>query len=229
MPENINPEIKDIEYFIKKVGPGGDIGVIGVTGIFLPAEPIWLEATLAAPELVERFFDCKLKYEKKMMEIQAKLGVQVYWAGGDMADKNGPMYSPRVFRQILLPRLKELCDYCHSLGGYYLFRSDGNLWAVSSDLFDKSGIDGYGEIDYDSGMRIKEVRDKFPKLALWGNVSCGSTLYSGTKQQIIDVVKENIAATGGIGLIAGCSNSVLPGTPVENLMVLHETAKNSKI
>ncbi|OGS21747.1 MAG: hypothetical protein A3J83_02220 [Elusimicrobia bacterium RIFOXYA2_FULL_40_6] len=224
---DFTPQLEDLKYFISKTGK--TMGAVGGSGIVIPPTQVWLEAVLLNPELVGRYLDCQVKADKKRIKIQKEMGVDAFWAGGDMADKNGPLYSPKVFHNLLFPRLKEICDYCHSLGVFYLFRSDGNLWPVADDLFGKSGVDAYGEIDYSAGMRMKELRQKFPKLTMWGNVSCGDILFSGTKQQVIDVTKECIEATNGIGLIIGSSNSILPGTPVKNVLAMYETAKSYKL
>ncbi|OGS22932.1 MAG: hypothetical protein A2252_07585 [Elusimicrobia bacterium RIFOXYA2_FULL_39_19] len=225
--EDFRPAYEDLKYYASKVGK--NLAVAGGSGIYISPTQAWLEAILLYPEMVERYLDWMVKVEKKRIKIQQEIGVDVFWAGGDMADKNGPLYSPKVFGKMIMPRLKEICDYCHSLGLFYLFRSDGNIWPVADEIFSKAGADGYGEIDYSAGMRFKDLRQKFPKLTLWGNVSCGDVLFSGTKQQVIDITKECIEATGGIGVIIGSSNSVLPGTPVENVLAMYDTAKKYKL
>ena len=47
-----------------------------------------------------------------------------------MADKNGPIYSPDAFRNLLLPRLKKLIAHCKRVGVHYVWRTDGKIWRV---------------------------------------------------------------------------------------------------
>ena len=45
------------------------------------------------------------------------------------------MYSPRLFRELVVPRLQRISEVCHEHGAYHLFASDGDLWPVAEDLF----------------------------------------------------------------------------------------------
>jgi len=123
---------------------------------------------------------------------------------------------------MVLPRLRRIVEHCHRFGMRYLFRSDGNLWPVARELFGGSGVDGYGEIDYDAGMRIPEVQGRFPELTCWGNVSC-RLLRLGRPEQIKDLVNELTEKVLPRGRwILGSSNTILPKTPVENVLAMYE-------
>ncbi|MCX7918184.1 MAG: uroporphyrinogen decarboxylase family protein [bacterium] len=207
---------------------GDDLEVFGYTAMCIPYyPPIWLEAIVLRPDLIERWLDALLDYEKKSVAVQKTLGIRVVFGGGDFADKNGPFYGPKVFRRMVVPRLHHMTEYCHSLGIYYSFSSDGNLWSVADELFLESGIDGYGEIDIDSGMDLAEVKRRYGhRITLWGGLSCGTILLQGTKQAVIDATKKAIdAAAPGGGYIFGSSNIIMSGTPVENVYAAFETAK----
>ena len=135
-------------------------------------ESMWLEATLDRPDLVERYLDCQAAAEIRRIEALASAGVKLMFGGGDFASNTGPFYSPRIFHDLVLPRLKRLAETCHRVGAYLLFASDGNLWAVADDLFGASGLDGYYEIDRLAGMDLRRLRERYPKLGLVaGNIS----------------------------------------------------------
>jgi uroporphyrinogen decarboxylase len=147
------------------------------------------------------------------------------FAGSDFASNEGPMYSPKVFHELLLPGLKKITEVCHKHGMYYLFASDGNLWPVADDLFGESGVDGYFEIDRRAGMDLGKLRDRFPNLTLIGNIS-SHTLHLGTKEQVIEEVLScvKVAEKYG-GVIIGVSNYIMPKTPEENIMALLDTVR----
>ncbi len=204
---------------------GGKLAVLGSGGIGIPYTSAWLEATLLYPEAIERYLNLQVASSIGAIKIQAKMGIKVIWGGGDMAGKNGPFYSPKTFRELMLPRLKKITTLCNELGVYFLFRSDGNLWPVAKELFKESGIHGYGEIEGDAGMDLGRLKKEYSHLTLWGNVSC-DILKRGTKKEVIEKTKRCIdkAAKGG-GYIFGTSNAVLSGTPPENVIAMYETAK----
>lgn len=204
---------------------GEELVVLGSGGIAIPYNPAWLEAILLYPEAVERYLALQVAINLEEIKIQAKMGIKVIWGGGDMAGKNGPFYSPKIFRKLILPGLNKISQLCNELGIYYLFRSDGNLWLVAEDLFRESGIHGYGEIEGDAGMDLGRLKKEYGHLTFWGNISC-DLLRRGTLQDVIQETKSCIdkAAKGG-GYIFGSSNSILSGTPPENVIAMYETAK----
>ena len=191
--------------------------------IEIPMEPLWLEATCLRPDLVKRYLDIQVKKSFKEIIYLATLGVKFIFGGGDMASNTGPLYSPRIFRELMFPSVKMIADECHRLNMIFLFNSDGNLWPVSDDLFGKSGVDGYYEIDRSAGMDIEKLRLKYPMLNLLGNIS-SQTLHTGSRD---DVVKETLAClkvahTYG-RIVVGCSNYLVPGTPIENSLAMIDT------
>ncbi len=204
---------------------GEELAVLTNPGIAIPYAPVWFEATILYPEVVGRYLEIQVASILEEITILAKMGVKIIWGGGDMASKNGPFYSPKTFRDLVLPGLKKITSLCNKLGVYFLFRSDGNLWPVAKELFVESGIHGYGEIEGDAGMDLVKLKKEYGHLTFWGNVSC-DILRRGTKADVINETKRCIdAAAKGGGYIFGTSNSVLSGTPPENVIAMYETAK----
>lgn len=153
-------------------------------------------------------------------------GFKYFLGGGDFASDQGPMFSPKVFRDLILPGLKKVSAICHKYGGCHLFASDGNLWPVAGALFGESGIDGYYEIDLKAGMSLEELRQEYPELTLLGNISSWS-LSQGSAE---DVKKEVLScletAKKYCGIIVGLSNYALPETPLENIDMMLELLRN---
>jgi uroporphyrinogen decarboxylase len=206
---------------------GDRYAVTGSGGIAIPLKEGWLAACALRPDLVERLLDAQVVSLIKRYEAQAALGLKIIWGGNDLADKNGPVYGPAVFREMVLPRLKRLTDRCHELGLKFLFRSDGNLWSIADDLFVASGVDGYGEIDHDAGMTLERLKPLYgDRLCFWGNVPTGSLMVRGTAGQVRDFARRliDVAAPGG-GFILGSSNSIVPNTPPENVLALFQAAE----
>jgi hypothetical protein len=178
-----------------------------------------LIAPLVEPGAVEDILDCELEIGLAQLEACAAHGVKVVLGGGDMADKNGPIYSPELFERFMLPRWKKIADRARELGIHYVWRSDGNLWKVTDMLFLEAGLPGYGEIDHDAGMTAARVREKYPELVLWGNLS-GDLLRRGTVDEVYRHSIELLEASGGRRYFHGCSNTILPGTPPGNVRAM---------
>ena len=205
---------------------GDEKFIAGYGGINIPIDQHWLLATISRPHLVERYLDNQLERTLKMIEASKRHGADFILGGGDLAGTRGPVYSPRTFRRFILPRLKRITEFCHQLGLPYIFRTDGNIWPIARELLSESGVDGFGEIDAQAGMRLKDLRRSFPNLVLWGNVDCARSLVFGPEEAVVRETLSNIrdAAPGG-GYILGSSNTIHPNVKAVFFMAMLRTAK----
>lgn len=230
--QKYNPRREDFEEtrgLIEKYGREYAIRINGGTvGIGLPTGRIWLLAMVAKPELAARYLDIQVETALKQIRYLAEAGVKFLFSGCDIASDNGPCFPPRVFRELVLPRIRRVAEECHKYNMYLLYASDGNLWPIADDLFGQSGIDGYFEIDRRAGMDLRKLREKFPNLVLIGNIS-SHTLHFGTREEVIEETLSCIReAKRSRGIIVGVSNYVVPGTPRENIIAMLETIQKHR-
>ena len=195
-------------------------------GVGIPyGMPVWLEAMLLRPDLIARKLDADVVLAKKLADVAARLGFPFLFGGGDMATNQGTMYSPRVFHELMLPRVIEISRHCHSLGMQFLFGSDGNLWPVADDLFGTAGADGYFEVDFGAGMDPRRLRERFPHLTIVG-ILPSALLHRGTKDQVVEATLRMLETAREVnGVFVGCSNQIVPQTPPENIFAMLETLR----
>lgn len=207
------------EFGGDKAIPGAGVGI----GVQYRSQA-WIEAVACRPDLIERWFDVQAERAIRCVEAQKDLDVHVMLGGGDMATNQGPIYSPKAFREMLIPRLARIVDACHKRGKYYFFASDGDLWPVADDLF--TLVDGYYEIDRRAGMDLRKLRERYSHLTLIGNIS-SHTLHLGTRDDVIEETLSCLRAAKEVGsIIVGVSNLIMPQTPEENLLAMLETLRD---
>ncbi|MCM8771662.1 MAG: hypothetical protein NC926_02305 [Candidatus Omnitrophica bacterium] len=205
----------------------GKMAIAFSVGISIPIKPIYLECLILKPDWIEIYLDYHTKWAIEFIKESKKHGADFILGGGDLADKNGPIYSPEIFRKFLMPRYKKILEVCHNLGLYYVFRSDGNTRPLWDIWFLEICFDGYGEIDKSAGIELKELKEKYgEKITLLGNIDCSKTLIYGTKQEIYKEVEQCIrdAAKGG-GYILTSSNSIHYNVPAKNLIYMIEAGR----
>ena len=176
-----------------------------------------LVAMLLEPDLIHRKLMVQSEAGIRWAEALASSPLpKVMLGGGDLADNRGPVYSTACFQEIVLPAYRQLLDRCAELNIHYVFRTDGNLWPVADLLFGEAGCPGYGETDRDAGMTMGELRKRFPRLVVWGNVP-SSLLQQGTVRQVKEECHRILEESGGSGYFQGCSNAIITGTPPANV------------
>ncbi|MGE4564982.1 MAG: uroporphyrinogen decarboxylase family protein [Victivallaceae bacterium] len=190
------------------VAPGGGFSVGLDEGAMM--------AVLLEKEAVADILDGQLELALAGLEALAGRGIRAVLGGGDMADNSGTMYSPESFYELQMPRLKKFSARARELGIHYCWRSDGNLWGITDYLFEEAGIPGFGEVDYLAGMTAAKLRQRYPKLVLWANAA-GDTLRRFSPEVVYDQSMAILEGAGPTGHLFGCSNTILPGTPVENV------------
>jgi len=201
---------------------------VGGAGIGIGKEAIWLEATLLRPDLVERRLDIQVDICERNIPFLAQNGFHYIFGGDDFASNDAPFFSPKVFRQLLFPRLKRAADIFHQCGSRFNFASDGNLWPVADDLFGRTGIDGYYEIDRRAGMDMRRLRERFPDLTLIGNIN-STDVATLSREEIVAQTLDCVEfAKETTSVIVGASNYFVPGTPIENVMAVLETIAENR-
>lgn len=226
---NLDPGRMSVQArFREMVGPGRAVAAT-IASLMVPMwEPAWLMALQIAPELVALELDRQVEQGLADIELAAGIGIEVAHAGGDFCLNSGPVFSPETFDRLFLPRLRKLTATCDRAGIKYVFRTDGVTWPVADSLWGRSGVHAAGEIDFGAGMRLEVLRQRFPRLTLFGNIDCGGVILTGTTEQVRETVRANLEETGGIGHIFGASNAIMPETPVENYLAMLDESDRFK-
>ncbi len=182
---------------------------------------IWLEATALEPELLRDHYLHMAEGMARQVCWFGKNGFRFINAGSDIASQEGPVISPDSFRFIFEQSLKVMSSECARQGMTYCYRSDGNMWSLCDCIFRRAGVQAFGEVDRGASMTVGKLREKYPGVILLGNVS-SVTLCNGTEQQVREEVRATLSEAGGYDYIAGPSNAIVHGTPVENVYAMVE-------
>lgn len=185
-----------------------------------------LMSFLAAPEFAHRLLDKVLEVNIKLARRAVRAGADVIMLGDDYAGTRGPLFSPTVFREFVLPRLKRMVDAIHEEGAKVIKHSDGNLWPIL-DMIVGAGIDGIHPLEPVAGMDIGEVKQRYgSKVCVLGNIDCSQILPRGTANEVETAVKECIRkASFGGGHIICSSNSIHSSVKPENYLAMIQAAK----
>ena len=110
--EDYQPDAEGLRTGDSRPAALGDETIVRVNAVSLgiPTSTIWLEAILLRPDLVARYLDVQVSRAIRNVQFLAPFGFRYFFGGGDFASNDGPMYSPKAFRELMLPRLKLISD-----------------------------------------------------------------------------------------------------------------------
>jgi uroporphyrinogen decarboxylase len=176
---------------------------------------------IAEPELVELVMDKVLRCSMQIARRAIRAGAEIVGLGDDYAGNNGPMMSPRLFRQFILPRLKQMIDVIHEEGAFCIKHTDGNIYPLL-DMIVSAKPDGLNPIEPVASMQLKRVKELVgDKVCILGNIDCAHLLPEGTPEEVRAAVRQAIAdAAPGGGYILTSSNSIHSGCAPQNVIAM---------
>ena len=139
------------------------------------------------PSFVEELLDLYSDWMARAMKHICGMGFDFIWAGDDIAFKTAPMFSPRIFKEVMLPYYRRVVE---NISLPWVFHSDGNLMPIIDDLL-SLGMSGLHPIE-PGAMDLKEMKQRYgQQVCLVGNISL-NLLTEGTPQQVDKAVREAI-------------------------------------
>jgi uroporphyrinogen decarboxylase len=88
----------------------------------------------------------------------------------DMCYKGGPLISPEMFREFILPGYKKLTSFLRDHGvNIILVDCDGDVWKLLP-LWIEGGVTAVYPFEVAAGMDVVEVRQAFPRLGMMGGI-----------------------------------------------------------
>jgi len=165
-------------------------------------------------KMMDIFIDWACKAVKKINE----LGFDFMIVPEDLAWKQGPMFSPKMFRELFLPRMKKVAE---NIKIPWIYHSDGNLMPILDDLL-TLGMNGLANIE-PNAMDINDLKKRYGhRICLVGNIDLHYTLTQGTPEETEAEVKKRIQEVGkGGGYILASSNSLTGYCKPENVLAMH--------
>ena len=168
-------------------------------------------------EVLDRYFDWAVVVAERV----AHLGFDVFVSTDDMAFKTSPFFSPRMFRELVLPRYQRVAE---KVSLPWVIHTDGNILPLLDDLL-SLGIVGLHPNEKGAVDIRAMKRDYGDRLCLLGNVDL-NILGQGTPEETDREVKELIRDVGpGGGYIVTSGNSLAGYLRPENVVALSQAVQ----
>ena len=154
--------------------------------------------------------------------------VQVVQVGDDLGGQGGPLFSPRLYRQVYKPRHRRLTDAIRKkTDAKIYFHTCGSVYAILPDIIE-SGMDIINPAQVSAkDMDSAKIKGEFGKdLTFWGG-GCDATVVmtQGTPEEVRAEARRRIHdfAPGG-GFVFGSIHNMQPNVPPQNVVAMFQAA-----
>ncbi len=177
------------------------------------------------PELLKDIFETYVGFVRDCGDLLFSKGFKpdVCFLGGDIAYKNGLLFSPAMYRELVFPYLKRIIDYFKGERGLpIIYHSDGNP-TEALPLLVEAGIDCLQPLEVNAGMDVRAIAKEWgDRIAFMGNIS--TQTMAGAKDALVADVRSRIDACrrAGARYIVHSDHSVPPMVPLENMRAVVE-------
>jgi len=168
-----------------------------------------LVGMIEKPEWIKEMFEANADLNITIMEEMIARGIEFdsafFW--DDLGYRNGTLFSPAMYRELLFPYHKRLCDFCNGKGMSVVLHSCGNVSALIP-MFIEAGFGCIQPLETKAGMDLFELKKKYgDKITLMGGIDARAMALRGEALEKEVIEKITFAKKGG-GYIYHSDHSV---------------------
>jgi uroporphyrinogen decarboxylase len=194
-------------------------------------ERLWMlrgfENMLMDPYLFESDFcrlrDCIVEYNLSIIDQWIERGVHGIFFSDDWGCQRGLLMKPDDWRRFYKPAYRRMFERVCSGGAHVWMHLCGNITAILPDLID-IGLNVLNPVQ-PQAMDVRQLSREFGGMVCFnGGVDVQGTLVRGTPEDVKREVHELVGLFGKFdgGYIGGTSHTVMPETPLNNIIALLE-------
>ena len=182
---------------------------------------------LFRPDLAATLMDRITQIRIFQAATLARCGVDILALGDDIAIQTGMLMSPKMWRQWLKPRIKQVIDAAKAIKPDILiwYHTDGDCRQVIAELIEV-GVDILNPVQPECLDPINLKGMYGDRLSFAGTIGTQTTMPFGKPADVRGVVEHMINTVGrGGGLLLAPTHVLEPDVPWENVLAFVEAAK----
>jgi len=161
-------------------------------------------------EFMSKVFDTIGKYWANVAEEYVDAGFDGLWVFDDLGSKDGPFFSPSLYRQLVMPAHQRICRIFSRRDLPVLLHSDGCLNEFLP-LFMECGFNAIHPVQAGAGMILGNLKEKYgDRMGLFGGISVDPMTLGDPELIKQEVVSKLSKGAPGGGYIAACDSPVPP-------------------
>ena len=210
--------------------PDKAVAVVGESG-WAPAaymrggiENLFLDLALR-PQFAKDLMGIGAAYYAELFPLAIAAGADVVFLGDDYSDKTGPMMSPAMFEELILPHDAAVVASIKNAGAYCIKHTDGDIRKIM-DWLVGTGLDALGPLEDVPGMELDKIFDRYPgQITVMGNMSV-DLLSRGTVEDVVAATKRLLNEVSAKGPhIMSSGNTIPSSVRPENYLAMVRTTQ----
>jgi len=209
-----------VEFYKNRDFPlmmGGEVGFFGPLR-YLLGEVKLLTSYYDQPDLIKEMINYLVDFWTEVYHpLLSKIKPDCFLMWEDMCYKTGPLISPEIFKEFMLPAYKKFTSLLKGNGvDIIIVDTDGNCWELIP-VFMEGGVTCIYPMEVAAEMDVVEVRKKFPELQMTGGIDKRvlakdkSSIDRELEGKIPYMIKQG-------GYIPHIDHNVPPDVPFENFV-----------
>jgi uroporphyrinogen decarboxylase len=168
-------------------------------------------------KLVEALLDLFTDWSRRVMVHLNDIGFDVAMIAEDLGGKSGPLFSPKVVRELFIPRMRKVVE---ALKLPWIWHSDGNILPILDDML-TLGMKVIANLEPSAMDVVQLKKDYGGRVCLMGSIDLHYTLTMKSPAEVEQEVKERIETLGrGGGYILASSNGLANYCKPENIVAM---------
>ncbi len=179
-----------------------------------------------AHHLIDTITDRGMLFLEEMLGDYGE-GIDIVYMADDYCSQLGPLFSPDMFDEFVMPYLTKMVEVTHGYGKAFLLHVCGAVRPLLPMIVD-AGVDMLEPIQVRAvGMEPEGLKRDFgDDLCFYGGVDLQRTLCKGTTAEVAAEVRKLIDVLGRDGgYVLGPGHTYIQiDAPMENIMTMYDTA-----
>jgi len=173
------------------------------------------------PGYAEALLDRITEIQLTLIRRYIALGVDGGYFGDDYGAQQNMLFSPKMWRNLIKPRLAKMFAPFREAGLPIMMHSDGQIQPIIPDLIE-IGLSALNPVQPEV-LDHRWLKDTYGnELAFYGGVSTQTVLPNGKPKEVVKSVADCISnlASDGTGLMIAPSHRMMMDIPMENIEAL---------
>jgi len=184
----------------------------------------YLADMLLEPDFVHELMRRIVEHHLKLLDLVLPYDFDAVYFGDDWGSQHGLIMGPDLWRKMIKPYMKQLCQKVKDSGKIVVLHCCGNIEEIIREMID-IGVDCWNTVQpeiYD----LKKLKQEYGKdLCFYGGISNQGFLPYATPDEVERKSLEVLDIMSGGGYILSPTHNLTPDIPIENALAVVKAAK----